>query len=1352
MTYTVEINGVGVDISQLNIVFTIDHTLDYGNFVVRNNVDEAYDVGTMVDIDVSDGNDTLSYHFIIQSDNVDKLPNGIFLHTIDIIELTKILEWQTESVRTFTQPLQGEQLTMFDVVQRLQFSVPLVKESELTTTRVFLIEANTALLLRTIPAPEMVFNNRNLKEILFEVFDFIGAIPRLTKISNNIVLVADLYNKRRNLVVDNEFSSMEKFNLDGFSTALDADIKNLYDTYTDVVEPSINGFKKVSSTDGDFAEGTVFVDTEYPIVEVLEFTVKTDIFNRIGTVIETNIILDLTPYVLEKEEWEFLENINMLSDVTTSFRDNTLFFERFKAGVDGLFEEVGSFRGVAIVGGVPRIVLAMRRAAISQGVDMGTFGRNLTRRFSDYFQLEFRIKYKAQIDTRTEIKRVDTRRIKFESQSYTGQTDNVVRAERVLDRLFKMQQLLGNAEVMTGERCTSLSQLKELADYNAQDYIITTIELQFQKNYILAKYLWSQNYQKISEFIGLNSGIRLFDVPNDSYQRNIYVEDFVEINTVNQSNTSALTETGRNVFMNTIKPTGRDANNKPVRLLAFDNQDSPSIDTSTHTIIKSVSPYAGGNSINFHMEFKGQKVAGGQVGFSQIDDVELSLDSNDLTEEDYGVEDLLDQNVLNEVLQYTWRAVQGWWGAAVEVAERTFKVTLRKPRVTSIYYSDANGEIVDFSFQLINNATVAEPEKLPVIPKSSYASGNILVDSQLLRLHKDIREELAITYALHIMPAPDLEKTIIIGSYLAEKNNLIQFVNESAGQFEVFTSATPYEINENRFSRTSDETSALTYSITNNGLALNFQTAAAVWGIRLVSTNELVIAVNQPLPTTITTLFFNFKDKQSNVIYPAQVVTPFVRLDRLGTFGATATTTTSITLGWTDSNATTVEYHVEISENNRTYTRQTVTNTTATFTGLNENQRYYFRVRAVSATNFSEWSHVEVISGTPLPVAPVMATPFLVGGNPRRIRVYWENSEDDILGYVVEASENNTFSPLITGGLRSGIPGEEFTTYDNSNSDIKFSTEYFFRVKSFRIQGVFSASSNVVSITTPEIPKTSPPRITNVSVSGSTVSFKLINTYNLDVLMFANFTGSSYGSTIGLPVKPNESITGSLTFTTETVLFAAAQAFITGVAGSENATQQFASQEPPGTPSITSIVPNVGNNVVNWTYSGPFIDGFYLLRSPSLTGASEDVIVGYISPRIFRFVDFNVGSQISYTYRVVATNNIGIQASATSTVNSTTMTPTPPSLLTVTEFGFSSPEGDVLLQLNWQSNSAGAEDGFNLKLGSNIVGGTVRFVTKTDFVVNVPAGDTITFNFSVVAYNIYGDSAASNTASVTITG
>jgi len=1368
MQYTVAIDGVNVSISQLNIVTTVDRTLDYGTFLVRNKKAEAYDVGTSVDIDVTDGEDTLNYHFIIQADDVQKIKGGTFIHSIDIIELTKILEWQTESVRTFTQVIGGLTLSLLDVVTRLQTSIPMVRNEDVASTRIFAIEPALVDILREIEAPEFVFSNKNFKEILTEIFDFIGALPRLIKVSNNIVLTADFYNKRKNKINEDDFSRMERFNINDFSTALDADLKNLFDNYTEVTDPGPNIYKRLYASNGDFSQENLILKTDYPIIDVVSLKVKTDLIpagvsnvNNPGSVL-TNIIIDLTPCILERELWENLTNAGFTSSFERGqYRDNTLFFNRFNPDITNLYDVVGAFANAPIVAGTERLEAVIARALALSDItydDNGTPKKLLlgrTPRISNYAEIEFQIIYKAQIDSRTEVKRLDTRRIKFESQSYTGQIDNVVRADRVLDKLFKTQQLLGNAEIITSERTRTLDKLFLLGDYTDDDYILTTAEFQFDKNYVTAKYMWTQNFNKVSEFIGLNSAIRLFPIPNDTYQRNVYLEDVIEVGTTLKSNSSDVTTNGIATFMNTINNSPSVNLNRPITNIAFENPVATSFNVNDDIIVKPITAYAGGNSINFHFEFNNVSVAGWQIEIdSELSSQTLSFD--DIDDENpaaptawevigsfisAGWSLFLNTDTVGTTTAVSYKAAQD---ASLE--GNTISTVFKKPIVNGIYYVDNNGFVGVFSFELINGFTTSNSGLLPVVPKQNL--GTKLVTGSNYLVMKDAREELAMTYAIHVLPEPTFEKTFIIGKYLVERNNLLKSISTASNQFEVFTSTDAYDVTENQFSRSTDIVSVVTYSISSNGLTLSANITAAVWGIRKKSTKELVIAVNQG-EDVIRTIYFNFRDTKSGIVAPSQNVVIPPAVLRPASFQVVPPLPTSsvVNLAWTDPNSSGVDsFEFGYSTNLVNWTSEVITGNTKQVTGLDPLTFYTFRIRGRIDDDFSEYVYATATTLVPPPPAPQNVATRLM--SERRVHITWDDIDNAFL-YRIEISESNTFSTLIQGGLKSSFTNFFILDFLNTPS-LEFNKEYFVRIRALE-SGVFGSYSDTVDFETLEGPIAAPPLITNVVVTGSTVTYTLVNTHTSPVTLFADFNSNpttQRGTTI---TPPNEAVQVSQSFSgSDSTIFAKATSTVQ--ATSPVVSVQFASNEPPGTPSITSIVPNVGNNVVNWSYSGTFIDGFYVLRAPSLTGASEDVVVGYISPTIFRFVDFNVGSQISYTYRVVATNNVGIQASAPSTVNSTTMTPTPPSLLTVSQYGFSSPEGDVLLQLNWQSNSAGSEDGFNLKLGSNVVSGTVRFVTETDYVVNVPAGDTITFNFSVVAYNIYGDSAASNTASVTITG
>jgi hypothetical protein len=1375
MQYAVSIAGQSVSVSQLNIVLTIDKTLDYGSFVLRNTTAQAYDVGTEVDIDITDGTDTKSLHFIINADDVQKIKGGYYVHSIDIIELTKILEWNTESVRTFTQPTDPsiERLNLLNVVGALQLTLPLEKTANLLNTRVFSIDSAISTKLLGVEAPEFVFNNKNLKEMLMEIFDFISGIPRLIKVGNAIVLTADFYNEKGNLVTEDDFSRMERFNIDGFSTALDTDIKNLYDRFTTVVEPSPNNFKKLASDEGDLTTDNAVIRTEYPIVELESVKIRANVvpigqvlYNNPNLLILEDFEIDITSQVLEREEWDDLTNkgVTELNYQNGDFRDNHLFFDRFKNNISGLFDEVGTLSGASTIPGRDRILAVIQRAVVKNGVTYDVSGTPTPLRVqvlaSDFYEIEVQITYKAQFDTRTEVKRYDTSRIKFKSSAYTGQSDNVVRADRALDRLVKLQQLLGNAEVMTAERVTAVGDLYELSDFTSDNNILTTIELQCEKEYIIAKYLWAKNYQKVSEFIGLDSGIRssLFAVPNDTYRRNVYIEDFIEVDTQSTSGTSNLAQEGLNTFFNTFSNSPSGAANKPINLMAFDNESVPGVDFDNFTIIKPVAKYGGGNSINFHADFQSPSIAGTRVNRFR-DEIEIS--APDDTSDPEQTPSLSWYETAWEVIKMGFFFGQkGISTTPTTISQTSIFGSFGKPISKAVLYTDNLGRVQDAKFSLLHTATIQNPQIYPLVERNNLPTPAITTNNY--RIEKDTREELAITYALQVLPKPDLRETIIIGRYVTEQNNLLKSIVTDSGQFEVFGTNIPYTLSENRFSRSTDTVVAQTYSIntTTRRLLLSGTVAFTTWGIRRVDTKELIVAVNQG-STPITSLYFNPKDRQTGVIYPSQTVAvpiPSARPVNIQLIPPSNNPTdTTIDIVWQDGNSALAsdEFEIGISSNLRDWVTTTqvpqVTNAKS-FTGLTPFTEFTIRIRARRGLVYSEYAYFNATTTAPAPPAPTNLQLTLLGD--RRILATWDEASDDVFLYRIEASESSGFSPLISGGIKTTFFNDTKVIFDFLNADIDYDTQYFFRVRALR-DGQFSAYSATANITTSESPITAAPILTNISVSGSNVTFTLVNTDNQLVTLFADFSTATTQRATG--VRPNEAKTFTIAFTTQTTLFARAKAALKE--NSAIVAEDFAPGEAPAAPNIgaTAIVTNSGFNVVNYTYetTDPIVDGFVVERNPdALNNNQFGEVSQQLPPTARRFIDLRVLSGQSYTYRVRAINRLGTTLSNERTVTSVATVPNAPSNLTASAV-LAGAAGEGFFTLTWQRNSTD-EDGFLVerKLSTQgagsfaVVGGTSRGqVTIDQTIVGDP--DT-TYDYRIIAFNEFGNSTPSNTVSVFI--
>jgi hypothetical protein len=1386
MQYTIAINDSNVSASQLNMVLTIDKTLDYGSFVVRNNVANPYLVGDLVDIDITDGTNTNSYHFIVSADDVTQLPNGKYLHEIDIIELTKILEWQTETVRTFTQPPgQSDRLTLFDVVTRLQLTAPIEEQDDVSTTRIFRIDNDLRTALLAFESPEFVFNNKNLKEILMEVFDFVNAIPRLTKVSGQTVLVGDFFNEKGSLVTENAFSSMERFNINGFSTALDADIKNLYDGLTSVIEPSDGEYKKLTSIDGDLTTDTAIIGTDFPIVNIESVKVRVNLiptgqvlYNNPNLVILNNVEVDITDQVVEKEVWEDLTNKGLTASYKDGdFRDNTLYFERFKPNIKGIYDEVGSLSGASIIPGSDKILAVVQRAVVKNEMTYDDDGTPVDLEVlsiaDDFYDIRFQIKYKAQFDSRTQVKRLDTDKIKYQSASYTGQTDNVVRADRALSRLFKLQQLLGNAEIMTAERLTDLTDLHNLSDYNANDYIITTIELQCEKNYIIAKYMWSQYYQKVSEFIGLNSDLRsnLFAIPNDTYRRNVHIENFVQVGTTSKAVDSVFTQRGINVFMNTFSNTQAVLFNRPTNVMAFENPTVKGLDTDTFTIVKPVAKYGGSNSINLHVDFSSAASAGWRVS-REIDTITINREQEENQEQET---ELKWYETLWELVKMGWNVgPKGIQTTSPTLTQNSFTGSFGKPVSDAVYYTDHLGRVFTFGFQMAYKTRIITPQIFPVVEKTLISEPYI--DTPQYLVYKDPREELAVTFTLQVLPEKDLEQTIVIGTYMTEKNNLIVATSTDNNQFEVVGTNTPYDYAQNRFSRASDVILAQTYTVnkTNRTLTLSSNvTSYTTWAIRKIDTKELVIAVNQGA-TPISTLYFNFVKKQTGITYPSESTTVPILVARPVNIQlippSNNPTASTIQIVWVDGNSDPVsdEFEIGISSNLVDWTSATqapgVTNS-FTFSNLLPLTNYTIRIRAKISESYSEWAYFEATTIKAAPGKVQNVTTTLI--SERRVLIKWDETADDVFLYRIEASESSGFSPLITGGTKQTFFNIVATEFNWLNADIDYDTTYYFRVRALR-DGQFGEYSDTVSITTSEEPLTSAPLITNVVVDGSSVEYTLINTDDQLVTIFSDLSNGSTSRQTN--VRPNEAVNVTQTFTdSDSAIFAKAKAALKD--DSRIVSFVFAAEEAPNDPTILTggdgLSAIAGFNILTFRYSNALVpvDGFVVERNPNLQNSASFGLISDLIPPIgrnfvgsnedeYRFIDSRINSGQSYTYRVKSINRRGEGVSTERTITSAQSVPNAPSSLSLVGVLAGDP-GEGVVAIEWTRNSTD-EDGFLVqrKLSTQgaeswaDVGGTARAETFFEEVID---GDPDTdYDYRILAYNEFGNSTPSNTLEVNV--
>ena len=708
-------------------------------------------------------------------------------------------------------------------------------------------------------------------------------------------------------------------------------------------------------------------------------------------------------------------------------------------------------------------------------------------------------------------------------------------------------------------------------------------------------------------------------------------------------------------------------------------------------------------------------------------------------------EDTESQNIFQRI----WSGIVGFFNGTATFFQNTFRAIYKKPINKGIYYADSTGQVFDFGYYFMTDANVTVAEDLPVINKT--ARGDLLIGDQLYRVYKDVREEFAMTYTIHVMAAPTLERTIIVGKYLVERNNLLKTVSNIGNQFEVFTDTERYEIHDTRSSKPTAQSAGVSFTITGNKLEL-FSAIAnnLTWGIRKISTNELVFAVNQD-GTTIDELYFNFLDKQSNVIYPSETSIVTSRVLRVANLSVLAPSITSsaFTVTWADPNDPSAsEYNVEISNDLTTWDTYTTSNTQYAFSGLNPFTPYTVRVRAVLSGLTSEWIYVV---GTTLGVAPPAPTNVSVTLlSERRFQVRWD-PQVNIDIFQVQVSESDTFGTIINQGIKSINGGSVRIIYDFVNSTIDYDTTYYIRVRGLANQQT-SAWSSTASITTPEGPITSAPLITNVRIVQETgqLRYKVINTDAQKVILYSDLNDGS--SVLDSEVFPNEGVDVEVNPGNAITIFAKAQAIDKEM--STIVEQDFVATEPPGTPLVSPIIIAKGAHRINWFYStnDPLVEIFGIERNPNELNVAEwGAISPALSPDTRGYTDTtNLIAGTTYSYRVLAYNRFGTTASLVEQATAISGVPATPTNLQ--ENNLQGDPGQAFIELTWQRNSTD-EDGFIIERSTGgaftEVGGTPKAQTFYEEVVEGASG--VTYTYRIIAYNEFGNSLPSNTVSVTTT-
>lgn len=439
--------------------------------------------------------------------------------------------------------------TITDVVNRL-LTAGVTRRIGLDAQR-YVFDSEQAAKYANVLAPEFAFTRGTLFEALLTVGGYIHAIPRLVDENRSdgaLTVKFDLLGQ------DNVYSGTlpppiyERYSWSGneYCGALDSTVDNLINT-TDrtqgaVTEPSANTFRAVNTTDGGFRispnDGLVIL-TDKPIYQVtkLEFYLNLNDGNP--------RTVDITPYVYESAEYQTLSGYT--GQTYPYSKGWALKYTQGQKNIRGLDFVLNAPQGGDTFDKQYAIVNIL---AAATGLSASNFTKNLT-------TLMFRVTYIPYVTSRI-VQRKPYLTHPIDNVLLYNQGGNSVENEYYGERLKGTITRIGNITSRKTYIFTHYDDIPKAGQKIGNRYV-ALVDREFDKMRIKATVTTVANFNKLAEYLGLNSNYRLYDVSEkQAFNRTVnYGESCVISESLinNAARTTLITNDGINAIQKEFNAT-----------------------------------------------------------------------------------------------------------------------------------------------------------------------------------------------------------------------------------------------------------------------------------------------------------------------------------------------------------------------------------------------------------------------------------------------------------------------------------------------------------------------------------------------------------------------------------------------------------------------------------------------------------------------------------------------------------------------------------------------------------------------------------------------------------------------------
>lgn len=462
-----------------------------------------------------------------------------------------------------------------------------------------LIDSDLEELGQDFEIPQLFLDNGTLREKLDEILKSLNGISRLEKYVENselkTKLTIDLYNELKNLLNDLRIESMSddvgiEESQCNIETFVENSVNEISQNSAQIIYPNIDGTYdrfKTSEENYNLTDSNCGIRTEYPIYRVDSVIFPIHFATYQGTTLKNqyDIDLEMTNRIIEESTYNSLplgsHNFSIpRSDVVIPQTQATYIYYKYKSNFidcgknhkDIIFTypnlnttilcstleyilannyNLTNITNIAITfntTGVGQIRIDTLPAPYNTPVYVIDTYSNFTPHLYTY-----RIKYTPIYDNRFSADKNSTSNVKVNATNLENQRSKIMSFEHMSNHILSSTQRLGTQHREIAIRHEKLSDLLHNGDYfQDTNEIITECEYIYYQTYIVGKYSLTKDYNRINEFIGINSEIRQWQIPSDMYERKIIVKNYLEIDDEPINNTSYMTELGMKTAMDNL--------------------------------------------------------------------------------------------------------------------------------------------------------------------------------------------------------------------------------------------------------------------------------------------------------------------------------------------------------------------------------------------------------------------------------------------------------------------------------------------------------------------------------------------------------------------------------------------------------------------------------------------------------------------------------------------------------------------------------------------------------------------------------------------------------------------------------